>query len=55
MSNDVPPFHNVSIRGADSNSLLRMYDLAAEVFNKSGLQGERAIADTAIQRIAEEL
>jgi hypothetical protein len=55
MSNDIPPFHNESIRGADSNSLLRMYDLAAEVFNKSKSQQERGRAKRAIQRIAKEL
>lgn len=55
MSNDVLPFSRRNIRGTDSNSLLRLYDLATGVFNKSTSQQERARADRAIQRIAEEL
>jgi hypothetical protein len=55
MSSDVLPFQRWDIRGADSNSLLRMYDLATEVFNKSTLQQERARNDKLIQRIAKEL
>lgn len=43
------------IHGADSNSLLRMYDLANQVLNTSKLQLERARADKSIQRIAREL
>ena len=45
----------VNIRWTDSNSLLLMYDLATGVFNKPKSQHERARADRAIQRIANEL
>jgi hypothetical protein len=55
MSNDLLPFHRWNIRGADSNSLLRMYDLATGVFNKSKSQQERARTDRVVQRIAKEL
>ena len=55
MSHEVLPFENGNIHGIDSNSLLRMYDQAKGVFNKSTSQGARAIADRAIQRIAKEL
>jgi hypothetical protein len=44
-----------TLRATDSNSLLRMYDLAKEISGKSRLQGERARADKAIQRIGAEL
>ena len=44
-----------NIRGADSNSLLRMYDRANEVVTASLSQQERARADKAIQRIVKEL
>ena len=55
MSNDVLTFDRWGIRGIDSNSLLRMYDLATGIFNNSKLQEERAKADKAIRRIAKEL
>jgi hypothetical protein len=55
MNNDILPFNRWNIRGTDSNSLLRLYDLATGVFNKSKSQQERARADRAIQRIAKEL
>ena len=55
MSIELLPLDQRHIRGADSNSLLRMYDLANEIFNKSSLQLERAKADKALRRIAEEL
>jgi hypothetical protein len=55
MSNDVFPFKRWDICGTDSNSLLRMYDLATGVFNKSKSQQERARADRTVQRIAKEL
>jgi hypothetical protein len=41
--------------GAQAAELLRMYDQAKGVFNKSTSQGARAIADRAIQRITKEL
>ena len=55
MHRDVLPFESGNLRGVDSNSLLRMYDQAKGVFIKSTSQGQRAIADRAIQRIAKEL
>jgi hypothetical protein len=55
MSNDVLTLDQGDLRGTDSNSLLRLYDLAHEIFNNSALQQERARADKAIQRIAKEL
>jgi hypothetical protein len=42
MSNDGIAFNRWKIRGADSNSLLRMYDLATGVFDKSKSQQQRA-------------
>ena len=54
MSEEVP-FDRWDIRGSDSNSLLRMYDLAAGILNASASQGERENADKAMQRIAKEL
>ncbi len=44
-----------NIRGTDSNSLLRLYDLASQVAVKSPLLHERALADKAVRRIAKEL
>ncbi len=55
MSNEVLAFNRWNIRGADSNSLLRMYDLATGLFNKSQSQQERARNGRLIQRIAQEL
>jgi hypothetical protein len=55
MSHDVLIVDRWDIRGTDSNSLLRIYDLATGIFNKSRLQQERARADKASQRIAKEL
>ena len=55
MSHDVFPANQGSIRRTDSNSLLRLYDLAREIFNQTKSQGERARADKAMQRIAAEL
>ena len=55
MGNDVFLCKRWDIRGTDSNSLLRMYDLVTGVFNKSKSQQERARADRARQRIAQEL
>jgi hypothetical protein len=48
-------FNRGNIRGADSNTLLRMYDQARGVFNQSPSQQMRATANKAIQRIAKEL
>jgi hypothetical protein len=55
MSNDMVMRDLQNIRGADSNSLLRMYDRANEVVIASLSQQERARADKAIQRIVKEL
>ena len=44
-----------SIRGTDSNSLLRFYDQAREIVAKSLFQQERTRAEKALQRIAKEL
>lgn len=55
MSHDILALHQQTIQGADSNSLLRLYDRAQEIFMKSPLQQERARADKALRRIAKEL
>jgi hypothetical protein len=55
MSHDVLALDQRNLRGTDSNSLLRLYDLANAVFHKSPSQQERTRADKAIQRIAREL
>jgi hypothetical protein len=55
MSHDVLPCDRTDIRRTDSNSLLRLYDLAARVYHKSKSLLERNRADRAIQRIAQEL
>lgn len=44
-----------AIRGTDSNSLLRLYDLARDTASQSPLQLKRAQADRALRRIAREL
>ena len=55
MNNDVLSMDQPNLRGSDSNSLLRMYDLASNTFNTSPFQQERARAEKAIRRIAKEL
>jgi hypothetical protein len=55
MNNEVLTLGNQDIRGTDSNSLLRLYDLANEIFQRTPLQQERARAERALQRIAKEL
>jgi hypothetical protein len=52
---DVHSLSKQSIRGTDSNSLLRMYDVASAILKTSPSQVERARADKARQRIAAEL
>jgi hypothetical protein len=44
-----------SIRGMDSNSLLRLYDRATQIFYHTTLQRERLEADKVIARIRQEL
>jgi hypothetical protein len=55
VSTEVLTFNQQAIRGTDSNSLLRMYDLANETFTKSQLQQERERAAKVIRRITKEL
>jgi hypothetical protein len=55
MSFEALAFDEGNLRGTDSNSLLRLYDRANEVFRKSSSLRERARADKALQRIAKEL
>jgi hypothetical protein len=55
MSNDVFALGVKHIRGTDSNSLLRLYDLACGTWHKSASHQEQAKADKAIRRIACEL
>jgi hypothetical protein len=55
VSNDLLPLNQASVRGSDSNSLLRTYDLAKAVLSKSPSQLEREKADKTIRRIATEL
>ena len=55
MTNDALILEQRKLRGTDSNSLLRMYDLAHGIFNNSQSQQERARADKVIERIAREL
>jgi hypothetical protein len=43
------------LRGSDSNSLLRLYDLAHERVGHSQSQQEKARADRALQRVVKEL
>jgi hypothetical protein len=45
----------MKLRGADSNTLLRMYDVARERSARSPSQGERDRASKAVERIAKEL
>jgi hypothetical protein len=55
MGHDVLSLEQRNIRATDTNSLLRLYDLAKEILNHSPSQQERTKADKAIQRIAKEL
>jgi len=55
MGDDILAFDQGDLRGTDSNSLLRLHDLARETLDKSPLQQERARADKIIRRIAKEL
>ena len=55
MGGDILTVHQCNIRGTDSNSLLRMYDVANDRVNTSPLQQERARAGKVSQRIAREL
>ena len=55
MSYDLSAFTTANIRGSDVNSLMRLHDLANEIFKTSRLQQERVKMDKAIQRINKEL
>jgi hypothetical protein len=53
MTNDVLMQQNV--RGTDSNSLLRLFDKANQIFTNSRWQQERASACKAMAKITKEL
>lgn len=55
MSNEVFTLNQRNVRGTDSNSLLRLYDQANEIFTKSPSQQERISAGKAVERISKEL
>ena len=55
MNDEIAGFAQRNVRGADSNSLLRMFDLAKEIVRKSVLQQDRTRADKALRRIVKEL
>jgi hypothetical protein len=55
MRDDPLALDQSSVRGADSNSLLRLYDLTKEMLHNAQSQQERARADKAVRRIAKEL
>lgn len=55
MDIDVRTLDLGSIRGTDSNSLLRMYDQAKAIFDKAPSQQERIQAERAVQRLVKEL
>jgi hypothetical protein len=54
MSSDLVTLVQEGIRGADSNSLLRLYDSGTRS-SRSRSQQERMRADKAVQRITHEL
>jgi len=55
MKTDVLTAGLADIRGADSNTLLRMYDVAIEIVAGSTTLQERVRAERAIRHIAKEL
>ncbi len=55
MNPEVLALDRRNIRGADSNSLLRLYDLANQIASQSSLQLDRTRADKARDRISKEL
>jgi hypothetical protein len=52
---DLPTWARRKLRETDSNSLLRLYDLASESAARSPSHQERDRADKAAERIAREL
>jgi hypothetical protein len=55
MSNNILNLNQRSVRGLDSNSLLRLYDQVKEIFTKSPSQQDRLRAGKAVEHIAKEL
>ena len=55
MRDDALAFDQSKIRGADSNTLLRLYDVTREMLSNAQSQQERTKADKALRRIAKEL
>jgi hypothetical protein len=55
MRPDVLTLGQPEIRGADSNTLLRLYDVAKGISHESPWQLERQRAGRAMERIAREL
>jgi hypothetical protein len=55
MRDDAIAYDQAQVRAADSNSLLRLYDLSRELLATAQSQQERARADKALRRIAKEL
>jgi hypothetical protein len=55
MNPEVSALDRRNIRGTDSNSLLRLYDLAEKIASQSCLQLDRAKADKAKGLITKEL
>jgi hypothetical protein len=55
MRDDALALDQAQVRAADSNSLLRLYDLGRELLAAAQSQQERARADRAVRRIAKEL
>jgi hypothetical protein len=55
MRPDLLALDQPSIRGADSNTLLRLYDMVLGITTKSPSPRERARADRVLQRISQEL
>jgi hypothetical protein len=55
MPHDILALDQPHLRGADSNTLLRLYDAARGIADSSPSPKERARADRALQRIAREL
>jgi hypothetical protein len=55
MRPDLLALDQPTIRGADSNSLLRLYDIALGISTQSPSPKERARAQRILERIAHEL
>jgi len=55
MRDDAIALDQAQVRAADSNSLLRLYDLSRERLATAESQQERLRADKAVRRIAKEL